>query len=246
MHRLSKYSRRFKNPIIQFGLVLITISAAYIIPGVTEFGKDGHKVLSWVLVGVGCLFALGGLAAILIGLFCREVEETPGIKESCKKATEIWMLLYTGGKHQKYLCDRNYSYKFKKILLLDFNENKDAFKHILDRSGSDEDELIPQIKTTTKLAVENNTEVRWYSRERNYTIVIYDPNATDDSKSWLVFQYFDPFQSVEDRYLSPPIRKSVDKAQYQYYFDEFMRLWNNKEDNNTTRVPSPSEYESFK
>ncbi len=169
-------------------------------------------MLGWILVGIGCFVAIGGLVAILVGLFHKEAEKTPSIKESCKKATEVWMLLYTGGKHQKYLSDKNYSYKFTKVLLLDFNKNKNAFNHIVERSGDDKDKLIPQIKTTTKLAVKNNAEVKWYSKERDYTIVIYDPNATDDNKSWLVFQYFDPFQSVEDRYLSPPINKSVDKA----------------------------------
>jgi len=163
-------------------------------------------------------------------------EEAPSIEESIKNSSVVWGWWHTGGRHLKLMKNKNYTDKFKRVLLLDIN-HKEAFAYHMARSGSEEGEVISQVRQFTNEAIKRNIEVKWYSEKLDSAVTIYDPESNN---GWLVFQDLIPIYKVKERVCSSPIRKKEQPATYEYYKSDFERIWTASI---LSRVPIANEYE---
>jgi len=188
-------------------------------------------ILGWIFIAIGLIVFF----ALLIKPLRNEI---PPLEHSVKNSKVVWGLWFTGDKiTEKGLVEKYHS--IKRILLLD--PKSDAFKRHLEKSIDTEERAGRQIRQLTKQAQENNLEVRWYFKEQESGITLYDSqegNEPSSDKAWCVFEKHDVHVLREDRPRTISKNIKEGRKEYEILLNKYKEIWGDK----YSREPKHEEY----
>jgi hypothetical protein len=218
-------------------LATFALALSFLIPSITAF--FGGERMQFIILFIGCLLLVIATFLLILVATKKTPDDIPTIKKSVEHATEIWGLWWNGGQQYKMLKNPEYTSKYKKILLLDFN-NKDIFSKIMITSVGTKNQLreqaiaIKQIKRFTKSAIGSGVEVRWYSKMQVYSFTLYEP---EDIRAYVVKSDLQQEPNRKHRKLSWfRIYEEKEKQAFDRLKIEFQQAWD------SSRVPREEEY----
>ncbi len=230
-----------KNVTFSDALAVLAIALSLLIPSLSIFG-GAPVILQKTTFAIACL-----LLAIAIFLFVilarrKSPDDIPSIQKSVEHSTQIWGLWWTGDLQYKLFKKPEYTPKYKRILLLDFN-NKEFFSNFMTKAAGTkkklhtQEKVIKQIKRLTKLATMSGIEVKWYSKMQVYSLTLYNP---EDAGAYVVKSDLQLESNRKNRRLSWfRLIEDNEKKKTNEYKIEFQQLWENER---LSRVPKEEEY----
>ena len=162
-----------------------------------------------------------------------------GVAQSRRDALEssrvAWGLWHTGTRMRIERLLKLDS--LKRILILEPNTNSKSVKVIAERSGETEKGIITQLEDTTREALKNGKDIRWYSEHRESAFTIYDNSPIKEpdgslkpcsDNAWIYVEYLTPTVGVDQRTGEAIHNKGKDKDRFMGFYQEYEDIWNNK------------------
>lgn len=157
---------------------------------------------------------------------------TPSLSEAIKSSKVVWGFWHTGERAKA-------SFKYgsvTKILLLEPNENSEAFQHVLTEATgtATQKDILANIKLTTESALQNNIHVKWHNEVTSLSFMICDPSPNIDGelvkfshRAFIVVQVLDRNLNIEEWSV---YKKTEAKDRYAFngYVKWFKEIWDNR------------------
>lgn len=152
----------------------------------------------------------------------------PSRREALESAKVAWGLWHTGTRMRIDLLLEVKS--LRRVLLLEPNAQNPSLGYISTKSKNPVDWIIGEIMATTKVALDNGIDVRWYFTARESALTIYDPTPVGDKpcseNAWMYVEYFTPSVGVDQRKGHIIHNSGKDKNRFMGYYKEYEDIWN--------------------
>jgi hypothetical protein len=167
----------------------------------------------------------------------------PELRDSVKNAKVVWGMWHSGDKmkNEKLLEIGT----IKRVLLLDPNNNE-ALIHAVSKAKEIFDDVVVQIKSTTKAATKNKIPVKWYKEYNDTSISIYDPNPDkyidgemipSSPEAYIIVQVLEPTIPRDLRQIYKINNSGKDIVRFEAFRDYLDYIWKGK-----SHTPDPKEY----
>ncbi len=158
----------------------------------------------------------------------KEAEMIPSRREALESAKVAWGLWHTGTRMRiDFLLEVE---SLRRVLLLEPNAQNPSLGYISTKSKNPVDWIIGEIRATTKVALDNDIDVRWYFTARESALTIYDPTPVGDKpcseNAWIYVEYFAPSVGVDQRKGHIIHNSGKDKNRFMGYYKEYEDIWN--------------------
>lgn len=159
----------------------------------------------------------------------------PSRREALESSKVAWGLWHTGTRMRIEKLLKLES--LKRILILEPNKDTDSIEIIAKRSEESTESIITQIQDTTREALENGKDIRWYSKHRESAFTIYDATPVKDEdgtlkpcsdNAWMYVEYLNPEVGVDQRTGEVIYNKGKNKSRFMGFYHEYKDIWENK------------------
>lgn len=155
-----------------------------------------------------------------------------GFRRRMESAQTVWAL-YQTAQHSR---DSNVfsSKKPNRLLLLDPRQ-VEILRDIAGQHWQNAEGLSLAIKEATKLALDNNIEVRWYKNRLGFNLVFFNPNAEKDAE--FIHEIIREQKLPAERPLWE-LKRSDDPDLYDGWRETYERIWNSSAEPDKSILPA--------